>query len=150
MKSWSGGVASALYSFGVSQEKYGDQWTILFPAMAEGRTGSEQAVAQLTVMATTMAISVVGGLLTGSIMRLVGSVQFRRGDVICPALARFDDKFSFLLEKEESLPLRSQPQVRRFIPIPIQFEMNVNVLGRRICRHQHIKWKSQWRIQEGE
>ena len=148
MKSWSGGAASALYSLGVSQERYGHQWTVLFPAMAEGRTGSQQAVAQLTVMAVTIAISVVGGLLTGSIMRLVGSVQFRRGDVICPAPARFDDKFSFLLEQEESLPVRAQPQVGRFIPT--QIEMNVNVLGRGICRHQLIKWKSQWRIQEGE
>ena len=96
---------------------YGADWPLLFPALAAGRSGAGQAVAQVKLkkilyfilniyiflighvqaatMATTLAIAGLGGLVTGLVMRAVGRLQFGE-DVICPASARFDDSFTFL------------------------------------------------------
>ena len=93
---------------------YGADWPLLFPALAAGRSGAGQAVAQVNTnnfilniyiflichvqaatMATTLAIAGLGGLVTGLVMRAVGRLQFGE-DVICPASARFDDSFTFL------------------------------------------------------
>ena len=43
---------------------YGSDWAKLFPAMAEGRTGQSQAVAQLATIAITLVLSGLGGLAT--------------------------------------------------------------------------------------
>ena len=56
---------------------YGEDWATLFPAMAEGRSGPGQAVAQMATLAITTAISGLGGLATGLVMRAVGRAQFR-------------------------------------------------------------------------
>ena len=69
--------------------------------MAEGRTGLGQAAAQLAAMATTVGLGLVGGLLTGTIMRAAGALQWGATDVICPAGARFDDNFSFIIQQPE-------------------------------------------------
>ena len=69
--------------------------------MAEGRTGLGQAAAQLAAMATTVGLGLVGGLLTGTIMRAAGALQWGTTDVICPAGARFDDNFSFIIQQPE-------------------------------------------------
>ena len=45
--------------------------------MAEGRSGPSQAVAQVATLAITTAISGLGGLATGLLMRAVGRAQFR-------------------------------------------------------------------------
>ena len=46
--------------------------------MTEGaRTAHDQAVAQLATLAITVAISALGGLATGLVMRAAGSVQSR-------------------------------------------------------------------------
>ena len=72
--------------------------------MAEGRTGLGQAAAQLAAMATTIGVGLLGGLLTGTIMRAAGALQWGGTDVICPAGPagiRFDDNFSFLIQQPE-------------------------------------------------
>ena len=69
--------------------------------MAEGRSGLGQAAAQLAAMATTVGLGLVGGLLTGTIMRAAGALQWGPSDVICPAGARFDDNFSFIIQQPE-------------------------------------------------
>ena len=56
---------------------YGSDWARVFPGMAEGRSGWEQAVAQVATLAITTAISGLGGLATGLVMRAVGRAQFR-------------------------------------------------------------------------
>ena len=75
--------------------------------MAEGRSGPGQAVAQVATLAITTAISGLGGLVTGLLMRAVGRAQFRgdrntRGSMITtlfscqnrirerPEISRFD------------------------------------------------------------
>ena len=55
----------------------------LFPAMAEGRTGSGQAFAQLAAMATTVLLGLAGGLVTGLVMRAAGAFQFRPVQTVC-------------------------------------------------------------------
>ena len=98
-----GGLASALYALGLSQENYGSDWANLFPAMAEGRTGLGQAAAQLAAMATTIGLGLLGGLLTGLVMRAAGALQWSGGDIVCPAgpAGRFDDNFSFIIQQSE-------------------------------------------------
>lgn len=64
--------------------------------MAEGRTGPGQAAAQLAAMATTIGLGLLGGLLTGLVMRAAGAVQWGGRDHLCPASTRFDDNFSFI------------------------------------------------------
>ena len=72
-----GGIVSAVYSLGLTQESYGEKWATLFPAMSEGRTGTGQATAQLAAMATTVGVGLLGGWLTGLVMRVAGAFQFR-------------------------------------------------------------------------
>ena len=72
--------------------------------MAEGRSGLGQAAAQLAAMATTIGLGLLGGLLTGFIMRAAGALQWAGSDVVCPAGAagiRLDDNFSFLIQQPE-------------------------------------------------
>ena len=70
--------------------------------MAEGRSGLGQAGAQLAAMATTIGVGLVGGLLTGILMRAAGALQWGGSDVICPAGTRFDDNFSFICHQPDS------------------------------------------------
>ena len=56
---------------------YGSDWPRVFPAMAEGRRGPGQAVVQLATIAITLAISGLGGLVTGLVMRAAGLAQSR-------------------------------------------------------------------------
>ena len=57
---------------------YQSDWARLFPGLSSGETGvGGQALAQLCTLGTTIAISGVGGLLTGAIMRKLGAIQFR-------------------------------------------------------------------------
>ena len=87
--------------------------------MAEGRSGPSQAVAQVATLAITTAISGLGGLVTGLLMRAVGRAQFRwgvgggrgyspcryftcRGEaVIIPEYERFNDHSTFLLSETD-------------------------------------------------
>ena len=69
--------------------------------MAEGRSGLGQAGAQLAAMATTIGLGLLGGLLTGLVMRAAGAAQWGGSDVICPASTRFDDNFSFIKDQPE-------------------------------------------------
>ena len=52
--------------------RYGCDWAPLFPAMADGRSGTGQAVAQLAAISTTLATAWVGGLLAGGAMVIAG------------------------------------------------------------------------------
>ena len=78
--------------------------------MAEGRSGLGQAAAQLAAMATTIGLGLVGGLLTGLLMKAAGAAQWSGSDVICPAGSRFDDNFSFITEQAEHA---DKPQVKK-------------------------------------
>ena len=69
--------------------------------MAEGRSGPGQAVAQVATLAITTAISGLGGLVTGLLMRAVGRAQFRGEAVICPEYERFNDHYTFLLPESD-------------------------------------------------
>ena len=60
-----------------------------------------QAGAQLAAMATTIGVGLLGGLLTGILMRAAGALQWGGSDVICPAGRRFDDNFSFICHQPE-------------------------------------------------
>ena len=73
-----GGIASVFYSLSLKEHDYGSDWVRLFPAMANGRSGIGQAVAQVAAMAATIGISCIGGLFTGLIMRAAGRFQFRK------------------------------------------------------------------------
>ena len=64
--------------------------------MAGGRSPAGQAGAQLATLATTIAISALGGILTGLVMRIVGRFQSRGRDIICPESERFNDNSTFL------------------------------------------------------
>ena len=48
--------------------RYGCDWAPLFPALARGRSGAGQAVAQLAALTTTLASGWLGGLLAGGAM----------------------------------------------------------------------------------
>ena len=48
--------------------RYGCDWAPLFPALARGRSGAGQAVAQLAALTTTLASAWLGGLLAGGAM----------------------------------------------------------------------------------
>ena len=48
--------------------RYGTDWAPLFPALARGRSGAGQAVAQLAALTTTLASAWLGGLLAGGAM----------------------------------------------------------------------------------
>ena len=89
---------------------YGQDWASLFPAMAEGRSGLGQAAAQLAAMATTIGLGLVGGLITGLLMRAAGVAQWGGSDVICPAGTRFDDDYSFITHQAEHA---DKPQVKK-------------------------------------
>lgn len=89
---------------------YGEDWATLFPAMAEGRSGLGQAAAQLAAMATTVGLGLLGGLLTGLLMRAAGVAQWGGRDVICPAGTRFDDNYSFITQLAEHA---DKPQVKK-------------------------------------
>ena len=73
-----GGIASVFYSLSLREHDYGTDWVRLFPAMAKGRSGIGQAVAQVAAMAATIGISCIGGLCTGLLMRAAGRFQFRK------------------------------------------------------------------------
>jgi len=64
------------YSEGVDDKSL----TEIFPNLGEGGTRGTQALAQLLAVITTLAMAVVGGLVTGVIMRMVGKMERMEGE----------------------------------------------------------------------
>ena len=62
-----GGVISAAIA---TKSLYDDALMEIYPARADGRTAWEQSWYQLAALGTTIAISIIGGLLTGLIMQI--------------------------------------------------------------------------------
>ena len=95
----------------VEEQDYVKDWSSLFPAMSQGRSGLGQAVAQSAAIVTTIAMACVGGYITGLIMRWAGRLQYRQilpcKDLICSLTFRDakdpfssfpvqDDQFNFI------------------------------------------------------
>jgi len=64
-----GGISGAISAGTASVAKYGDSIEVIFPARAGERSAGGQAGFQLAALSTTLGIALVGGLLTGAIIR---------------------------------------------------------------------------------
>jgi len=89
-----GALIGAISAGAASKEVYGDNINDIFPAMKDGRTQSEQAGFQLACLASTLGISIVGGLITGAIIKC----EFFEGPK--PEHC-FDDEMYWVMEAEE-------------------------------------------------
>lgn len=65
-----GSLASIISVAVIDQKLFGKHINDIYPAMAEGRTPSQQALFQLATLGTTIGIAVIGGILTGIIISL--------------------------------------------------------------------------------
>jgi len=63
-----GGISGAISASFTSDELYGDNIQNIFPAMNGTRTNTEQGLYQFLALATTLCISIVGGLATGRLL----------------------------------------------------------------------------------
>ena len=63
-----GGLSGAISAAFTSNELYGDNIQNIFPAMNGTRTNIEQGMFQFYALATTLGISIVGGLFTGRLL----------------------------------------------------------------------------------
>ena len=93
-----GGVASICLAVTMNKADYGDNWGELFPAIKDGRSQVGQAIAQLATILTTLGIAIIGGAITGFVMKLAGRLQFG-SDFVIPATDSFEDSFYILGEE---------------------------------------------------
>ena len=56
-----------------SDNLYGDNIGNIFPGRADGRSATEQGLYQLAALGTTLAISILSGLLTGKIVKTIAN-----------------------------------------------------------------------------
>ena len=66
-----GGLGGFITASLADDTLYGDNISTIFPGRANGRTAVEQGLYQLAALATTLGISVCGGLITGYIVKLL-------------------------------------------------------------------------------
>ena len=66
-----GGLGGFISASLADDTLYGDNISTIFPGRANGRTAVEQGLYQLAALATTLGISVCGGLITGYIVKLL-------------------------------------------------------------------------------
>jgi len=65
-----GAIVGIIVSAAATNTEYGPSLSIIFPAIKDGRTFSLQAQMQLAALGTTICFAVVGGLVTGFILRI--------------------------------------------------------------------------------
>ena len=97
-----GGIASIGVALTMSKEDFGEDWEELFPAIVAGRSQFGQAIAQVAAILTTLGIAILGGVITGYLMKWAGSFQFGT-EFIIPARDRFEDRFC-IFEEEDCFP----------------------------------------------
>ena len=93
-----GGVTSICLAVTMNKGDFGDDWGELFPAIRDGRSQAGQAMAQLATILTTLGIAIIGGAITGFVMKLAGRLQFG-SDFVIPATDSFEDSFYILGEE---------------------------------------------------
>lgn len=77
-----GGLGGFISASVASENLYGDNINIIFPGRADGRTALEQGLFQLAALGTTLAISIIGGLITGNIVKFFDEpVEFFSDDI---------------------------------------------------------------------
>ena len=89
-----GGMFGGISAHMASANVYGDNLNTVFPELADGRSQKEQSAYQFLCLGATLGIAIVGGLLTGAIIRL----PFFEGPI---AEDMFDDKMWWTMEPEE-------------------------------------------------
>ena len=71
-----GSLISCIVVSFATTEVYGDSLNAIFPYMGkDGYTGHDQAVNQFLAFLVTMIFAIVGGLMTGFILKAIGHVQ---------------------------------------------------------------------------
>ena len=89
-----GGIIGAFSSGLANTEVYGDQLSSIFTELANGRTQKQQAGYQLACLGSTLAISLIGGYLTG---KIIGCPFFEGA----AAEDMFDDEMWWHMHPEE-------------------------------------------------
>jgi len=64
-----GGIAGAISAASATKDRYGETMESVFAAFKDGRTASQQGGFQAATLITTLVIAIVGGLLTGVIVK---------------------------------------------------------------------------------
>lgn len=75
-----GAIIGSITAGTASKDVFGDSIGDVFPAMANGRSASEQAGYQLATLATTLAISILGGCGTGFLCSFLEPIDFEFTD----------------------------------------------------------------------
>lgn len=70
-----GGLGGFISASLTNDNLYGDNISVIFPGRANGRTAIQQGLYQLAALATTLGISICGGLITGYIVKQLPEVD---------------------------------------------------------------------------
>lgn len=65
-----GGLGGFISASLADKNLYGENISVIFPGRSDGRTALQQGLFQLAALGTTLAISIIGGLCTGLILKL--------------------------------------------------------------------------------
>ncbi len=104
-----GTLLSAIMAALATPEEYGKGLHALFPALEGSVTPSQQAVNQLLAGLVTLAIALVGGVITGLLLRYVGRWQaldneYRPGSTVVKLALNIGNVFTTQVGVREALP----------------------------------------------
>ncbi|XP_023344042.1 ammonium transporter Rh type A [Eurytemora carolleeae] len=106
-----GSLVSIIIPCFLNQQNLGGNYPELLPAVAQGRSRAGQSIAQVAAVLTTIATATVGGLITGGVMRLIGSLQLD-GNVLLPIADILDDEYNIHIEATDLPPIHIHNQRR--------------------------------------